>query len=197
MPETRGTRARLASAYGAASTDTVDLLEAAGGDVAGGLLLLPEGRSPTATTPQWHPALERDIAARIRAIKEEPDDWAGPGPQRFSLAGTQGKFALSLSDGDWYWPNATIPSTHILKPARPDLRGLEAAEADALRLADRVGVPAPKAEVATFEDQTVLLVERFDRLHLPGESRARRIHTEDLAQAMGLSPTQKYAVTAR
>lgn len=58
LPETRGARARLASAYGAASTDTVDLLEAAGGDVAGGLLLLPEGRSPTATTPQWHPALE-------------------------------------------------------------------------------------------------------------------------------------------
>ena len=41
-----------------------------------------------------------------------------------------------------------------------------------------------------FEDEVAIVVERFDRLRLPG--RTARVHQEDLAQALGVPPTNKY-----
>lgn len=197
LPDHAATRARLAATYGAASTRTADLLAKAGGDLAGALVLLPEGESaPATTSPQLNPALERDVAGRIASLKIDPDAWAPrDAPARFSLAGTQGKFALAFIDGDWYWSSASVPSTHILKPGRPDLRGVERAEAAALRLAEAAGVPAPRADVLHVEDQTSFLVARFDRE--PGPLLARRRHAEDLVQALGRSHDVKYDVTAR
>ncbi|MCL2849864.1 MAG: HipA domain-containing protein [Micrococcales bacterium] len=197
LPDHATARAHMASAYGARSTSTYDLLATAGGDVAGGLVLVPEGE-PAPTGPALlSPALDRDVAGRIHAIKVDPDAWAPPDvPARFSLAGTQGKFALARLGDDWYWSNASVPSTHIVKPGRPGLRGLEAAEAAALTLAARAGVRAPAAKVLHMEDQTAFVVERFDRAPGPGLL-ARRLHAEDFAQALGLAPGSKYHVSAR
>jgi len=187
----------MASAYGARSTSTADLLAKAGGDIAGGLVLVPEGEPAPAGPALLNPALERDVAGRINAIKIDPDSWAPQDvPARFSLAGTQGKFALARVGDDWYWSNATVPSTHIIKPGRPELRGLEAAEAAALTLAARAGVPAPAASVLHAEDQSAFMVERFDREPGPGPL-ARRLHAEDLAQALGIRSESKYHVSAR
>ncbi|MCL2467235.1 MAG: HipA domain-containing protein [Micrococcales bacterium] len=197
LPDHERARAHLASAYGARSTRPADLLAAAGGDIAGGLVLVPEGEAAPAGPAVLNPALERDVADRINAIKIDPDAWAPRGVSaRFSLAGTQGKFALARIDDDWYWSNATVPSTHIVKPAHPDLRGLEAAEAAALTLAARVGVPAAAASVLHAGDQTAFLVGRFDRDPTPGPL-ARRLHAEDFAQALGVRPEAKYQVSAR
>lgn len=197
LPDHEATRARMAKTYGAASTRTIDLLAKAGGDLAGGLLILPEDDAPDPSGyARLTPALDRDVAERIDALKRDPDAWAPVDvPARFSLAGTQGKFALARVDGDWYWPDATVPSTHILKPGRPDLPGVEPAEVAALTLAAAAGVPAPHADILTVEDQTTFIVERFDR-H-PGGLLARRLHAEDLAQALGVSHDAKYDVTAR
>ena len=92
----------MAAAFGAASVDTFDLLAKAGGDIAGGLVLLPERQEPQAAVPVLDPAFSGDIAERIAAIKRDPDAWADEQtPARFSLAGTQGKFALARLDEDW------------------------------------------------------------------------------------------------
>ena len=111
-------------------------------------------------------------------------------PARFSLAGTQGKFALARIEDDWYWSNETVPSTHILKPANPKLAGLEAAEAAALTLAADIGIAAPHATTLEAHDQTSFMVERLDRTS-DGQS-AKWLHAEDLAQSLGRSPTEKY-----
>lgn len=197
LPENPRARRWMAEAYGVDSLDTIDLLTVAGGDVAGGLVLLPANQEPAIGLPELNPALDRDIAARIRAVKDNSDAGTVPGAvDRFSLAGTQGKFTLAKVDGDWYWPNATVPSTHIVKPARIDLPGLEAVEAATLRLAVRTGVPAPPAEILTVSDQTAYIVKRFDRVSSDRSPLAHRVHTEDLAQSLGLTPGSKYDPTA-
>lgn len=197
LPDHGSTRRRLAAAYGAPSSRTFDLLANAGGDIAGGLILTPEGQALPAGSAQLRPVLDRDIAERISDIKLDSDAWA---PRefaaRFSLAGTQGKFALARVDGSWFWPNSTVPSTHILKPGRPDLRGIEAAESSALHLALNAGVDAARAAVFEIGDQTALIVERFDR-ELSAGLLARRRHAEDLAQAFGVASANKYDVTAK
>lgn len=195
LPDHKETRARMARVYGADSDSTFDMLAKSGGDVAGGLVLLPAGQTLESDVPELNPALDRDIAERIAAIKRDPDAWVPTdAPARFSLAGTQGKFALALIEDEWYWSNATVPSTHILKPGRPDVRGLEAAEAAALRLAGAVGLNAPDAIVLHAVDQTSYMVQRFDRL--PGKPIASRLHAEDLAQASGTASKKKYGMSA-
>lgn len=81
---------------------------------------------------------------------------------------------------------------HIVKPARPDLRNLEAAESSTLALAREAGIPASVAEVPRFIDQTAFVTVRFDRVHEEGVW--RRLHTEDLAQSLGEGPGRKYTI---
>ena len=195
LPDQDDVRARMARVYEAASVSTFDLLAKAGGDVAGGLVLLPEGESFPTGAPELSPALDRDLADRIASIKRDPIAWVSSEERsRFSLAGTQGKFALADVDGEWYWSNASLASTNIVKPARPELRGLEEAEAAALRLAANIGVPAPRAGILRVADQTAFIIERFDRE--PGRPFAKRLHAEDLAQATGIAPGAKYGMSA-
>ncbi|MFE6920580.1 HipA domain-containing protein [Nocardia sp. NPDC057663] len=196
LPDHASARQHMASVYRAGSIDTFDLLAQAGGDVAGGLVLTAREEPPTGGPLLLDPAGDEDVAARIAAVKRTPDHWVGAAtPARFSLAGTQGKFALADIGGEWYWSNATVPSTHIVKPARPDVPGLEEVEVMALGLASKIGVGAPSARVLQMLDQTAYLVERFDRVR-SGQI-AVRLHAEDIAQAMGKGPDEKYDVTAQ
>ncbi|MCJ1707064.1 HipA domain-containing protein [Microbacterium sp. VKM Ac-2923] len=197
VPDREHARRRMAEVYGASGTGTFELLQKAGGDVAGGLLLLPEGEVPSAGPARLNPALDRDVADRINSIKLDPDAWAPRDvPARFSLAGTQGKFALARVDADWYWSNESVPSTHILKPGNREHRDRELAEAAAMTLAADVGVPAPKVAILHTYDQTAFIIERFDRAVTSTSLLAKRLHAEDLAQSIGLSPGEKYGVTA-
>lgn len=196
LPDLPAARAAMARAYGAASTSTHDLLAKAGGDVAGGLVLTAEGKDLRQTPALLNPALDRDIAGRIDSIKRDPNAWMPHGVgARFSLAGTQGKFALAEVDGDWYWSNGAVPSTHIVKPGRSDLHEIEEAEAGALRLAARAGLPASRASVLRVDGQTAFITERFDRQRVAA-GLARRLHAEDFAQAAGFGPDAKYDMTA-
>lgn len=187
----------MANVYGAKSARAFDLLNAAGGDVAGGLVLLPEGQSLPDRLTELSPTLERDVADRIAAIKRDSTDTTPRNvPARFSLAGAQGKFALAWVDADWYWSNETVPSTHIVKPGNPKYRCIEAAEAAVNDLAYFARIKVPQAEVKSFGDQTAYVITRFDRTDGPGPL-ARRLHAEDLAQSLGLPPEKKYDVSAR
>jgi serine/threonine-protein kinase HipA len=61
-----------------------------------------------------------------------------------------------------------------------------------LRLLAAFGMDVAKAEMATFEDQRVLVVERFDRRLATDGSWIMRIPQEDLCQASGTPPGRKY-----
>lgn len=196
LPDNGRVRARWAARF-TTTTAAFDLLEHVGQDVAGALVLLPEGQSPTSTQQTVGPASDDELAWRIMSIKNDPDAWLVRDLEaqvRFSLAGTQGKFTAARVGNQWLWSTVAVPSTHIFKPGRPDLPQVEALEAATLDLARSVSVAAPEASVFEVLGQTSFLVERFDR-DLSGP-RAVRLHTEDLTQALGLPAADKYRVTA-
>ena len=194
LPEDPVALRDMMRASGAASTDTFELLRQVGGDVAGAVQLTAPGSEPR-SDPDHEPliATTADIGARIAGIKARPtaSAFAGDWPLRFSLAGVQAKFALARIGGSWYRPDAQTPSTHIVKPGAARNKHIEALEARAMDLVRRAGFAVPRARVAHFEDQSAYVVERFDRELMPSGF-SRRLHVEDLQQALGRDPEGKY-----
>lgn len=167
-----------------------------GEDIAGALVLLPEGQSLDANVREAIIASDDEIADRIASIINDPDAWLAPdriGSTRMSLAGAQGKFTLALVGDEWFWSSANVSSTHILKPAVHLLDQVPEAEAGALALASELGIDAPVAQAVSIRGQRTYIVERFDRD--TSSPLARRIHTEDFAQAVGRPPSEKYGMT--
>ena len=89
---------------------------------------------------------------------------------RISIAGAQEKTALLRWNRRWCKPRGTTATTHIFKPSigkRPngvDLTSSVENEYLCLKILNALGLPAANAEMQTFGDRRVLIVERFDRL---------------------------------
>lgn len=85
-----------------------------------------------------------------------------------------------------------MPTTHIIKPCIPGLDGLVENEHLCQDIAARLGLPAARSHVLQL-DEPYIVVERYDRLPpAPGSPFVRRIHQEDMCQALGLMPGKKY-----
>ncbi|HKJ61131.1 MAG TPA: HipA domain-containing protein, partial [Hyphomicrobiales bacterium] len=70
-----------------------------------------------------------------------------------------------------------------------------------LRLAPRLGLPAPQCWIEQFGDIKVIVVERYDRRRFIGKrglpldsagGQVDRVHQEDCCQALGVDPRNKY-----
>lgn len=135
---------------------------------------------------------ESEVATRLRALREDPSATrAASDTGQLSLAGAQPKTALSYRDGQWGVPSGRAATTHILKPPMPGLDGHAENEHACLLLARELGLSAARSEVRWFEDQSAIVVERFDRVPDDG-GRIHRVHQEDLCQALGVHPERKY-----
>lgn len=126
-----------------------------------------------------------DIAAQSRAIP-------APIEGRFSLAGAQAKDALHLKKGRWFVPGGRIPSTHILKPQPEEFEEHALNEHFCLRLAARAGLRAVQSSVLDVAGKRVLCIERYDRVTYEEDGPLVRLHQEDMCQASGRYPHQKY-----
>ncbi len=137
---------------------------------------------------------EADIAARLAALRADVGATRLPRDTgQFSLAGAQPKIALTFRGGRWGVPSGAAATTHILKPPIPELDGHLENEHFSLCLARELGLPAAQSQVLRFEDEVAIVVERFDRVAGPRKrDPVRRIHQEDLCQALGAPPEQKY-----
>ncbi len=183
-------RRRVAANLGLSEDNDFALLEALGGDCAGALRLLPEGEpSPVPEAPR--PLSESDLADLLRDLPRRPL-LAGENGLRLSLAGAQSKLPIRWINGHYALSTADAPSTHILKPENPDFPGLAAVEAFCLDLARRVGLHAVNAEWQRMGDLPCLRVERYDRACEASGENVRRIHQEDVCQALGLPSHRKY-----
>ena len=60
-----------------------------------------------------------------------------------------------------------------------------------LKILNALGLPNTRAEMETFGDRRVLIVERFDRLWT-ADHRLLRLPQEDSCQALSVPPTLKY-----
>lgn len=183
----------VARALGVSRGNDFALLDALGGDVAGALTLLPEGVTPphsdsdVTTRPLEEEAL-RDILDRLPSRPL----LAGQDGLRLSLAGAQSKLPVVLVDDRVALPVPGQPTTHILKPPIARFSGTTENEALVMQLAARCGLPVARVEPRAVERRPYLLIERYDRRVTEG-GRVRRLHQEDICQALGIVPEHKYA----
>ena len=132
-----------------------------------------------------------EVAERLRDLKTDSTAWLGRNfTGQFSLAGAQAKTALYFKDGRWGLPLGAAATTHILKPAVVGLDDHDLNEHLCLDAARRAGLVTVRTHVERFGEESVIVVDRYDRREDGGE--VTRIHQEDLCQALGLPPTRKY-----
>jgi len=131
------------------------------------------------------------VADRLRALREDHAAWRIPRDAgQFSLAGAQPKTALLLENGRWGVPSGRIPTTHILKPPSGDFDGHVENEHFCMELARALGIPVADSRIMRFGDEIAFVTERYDRVRT--EAGLRRVHQEDICQALGIYPTRKY-----
>ncbi|WP_433723754.1 type II toxin-antitoxin system HipA family toxin [Actinoplanes sp. CA-051413] len=137
---------------------------------------------------------EDEVAERLRTLRADPTSWHVHNSGQFSLAGAQAKTALYLDPdtGRWGEPWGAAPTTHILKPAVAGLDEHDLTEHLCLAAAQRAGMPAAHSSVVSFAGERAIVVERYDRLNQSSAEAVRRVHQEDICQALGLAPTAKY-----
>jgi serine/threonine-protein kinase HipA len=183
-------RERLARARGCEESDEFELLAAAGRDLAGAVEVDPVPADATLpeTVRVWRAAMGLD-AAETTAVEPPTEDAA-------SLSGVVTKFSAIKEGRRYLLKRSGKPGEYILKlpsTRHPDmveneLTGYRLAGALGLDCAEAVRVARRYAELPEqVPFSHVLAVRRFDRG--PG---GKRIHMEEMAQAMNVTPRQKY-----
>ena len=206
LPDSDKIRERIARRYRTKAADAFALLEAIGRDCVGAVQLLPDGAVPIGWDRIEGEALtEAKVAEILRATPS--DDVLGQRGDdalfRISLAGAQEKTALLYTRKKWHRPTGATPTTHILKlplglvggSRRVDLGDSVENEWLCSRIVRHLGLPVAEAEVAAFEDQKALVVQRFDRAwqkDKDGSEWIARLPQEDFCQALGVAPSRKY-----
>ena len=184
-------RRSLCRTLGIAVDDDFSLLGAIGVDCAGAIAVTAD--------PAWKPkkgryvpTTESDLRKWVKNPASRPRLAVTPG-LRLSLAGAQDKLLIHLDGGKPYLCESGAPSTVIVKPSIDDRRsGIELSalnELASMALARLSQLRVPRS----FWFASAYAVERFDRA--AGRDRIRRVHQEDFAQILGLSPSSKYDVT--
>jgi len=200
LPDSEEIRRRMQRTLETASTQPFDLLARAGVDCVGALQLLESPEMPDVRRIVATKVSEAEIANILRDHRRRP---LGMSPEeddfRISIAGAQEKTAFLWYREAWHRPSGSTPTTHIFKlpigvidAQGIDLRSSVENEWLCLRIAARFGLPVPKAEIETFEEITVLVVERFDRQWSDDGTWLIRLPQEDLCQAVGAPPAKEY-----
>lgn len=203
LPDNQATLDAWGRRFGVSGDNPFALLRHVGHEVAGAVRFLTPDDLTTAADGAVIPQTDADIAHTIRELQTDPSGASAPGVSegQFSLAGAQSKFSLlRTAGGTWARGVGRYPNTHIVKPVLDDLFvDKELNEHVCLELLSRCGVPAASSQFTQFEDQTALVVRRYDRVSAGGTDPDLRVrlHQEDLCQALGVPPARKYAVTVR
>lgn len=131
------------------------------------------------------------VGGRLAELRTDNLAWLGQDfAGRFSLPGAQAKTALTRDGDRWGLPHGAAATTHILKPAIAGFDDHDLNEHLCLRAAAHAGLLVARSEVVTFGEEQAVAVERFDRIRRG--DRVVRVHQEDLCQALGRHPAEKY-----
>lgn len=200
LPDNPGALQAIARQYRTSPSSLFGMLAGVGRDVPGALQLITLGEEPDDThgAPSGDTVSDDDIGVLLRAAIEVYRDGRSAHDVgfRFSLPGAQAKIALTRTvDGRWLSPDRGTATTHIFKPASADqpLPDMDVAEGITLEAARHIGLTVANTSAWRTPDETVsaLVVERYDRRY--DESGAvRRLHQEDLTQALSVPPEKKY-----
>lgn len=206
LPDDERIRRRASARFRVGSTEVFDLLQAIGRDCVGAVQLLPPEQPPTGfDRVEYEPMDDEAVARHLRGVAAEPGLGADQDPDdlRISIAGAQEKTALLRVDGQWCRPLGATPTTHILKlplglvgGSRLDLTHSVYNEWLCAQLLRELDLPVATTDIATFGNETVLAVERFDRQWVEGTDTSprwiARIPQEDFCQLLGRASHEKY-----
>ncbi len=201
LPDSDEIKKIVAEKFGAESTRSFDLLAVIGRDCVGALSFLQEDEEvPPMFEMNYSKLNSKEIARKIRGLGSVSPLGMDDDDFRLSIAGAQEKTALLKVGKSWHEPHGQTPTTHIIKTPIGALgmdinfRNSVDNEWASLFLMKKFGLKTCEASIENFEDQRVLVVERFDRrwVNDEGEDFIIRIPQEDMCQALGISPYKKY-----
>jgi serine/threonine-protein kinase HipA len=216
LPDHPRLRERLRQRYDLGSTAAFELLSAIGRDCVGAVQLLPRDTEPTGwNTIQSEAWTDEQVERHLRQVPLT-GPFAAAGTEgledfRISIAGVQEKTALLRVGDQWHRPVGATPTTHILKLPM-GAAGLPFDVNDSVEnewlcatILRELGLPVARTEIATFGEQKVLVVERFDRrwqgvdgdpyapgFTPPAQAWVARLPQEDFCQATGTPADRKY-----
>jgi serine/threonine-protein kinase HipA len=203
LPDSEVIRRRAQSRFQAASTRAFDLLAAIGRDCAGAVQLLPPDQVPSGSDRiEAQPLSDQEIGQRLRAVTAAPaPGFLGPESDalRLSVAGAQEKTALLWHNNQWCLPLGSTPTTHLFKlpmgvigEGQLDFSSSVENEWLCSRVLKAFGLPVASSEMASFDGERCLIVQRFDRrLHASG-TYWLRLPIEDFCQATATPAANKY-----
>lgn len=200
LPDNPAVRERVMAKFSVSVDHPFDILAAIGHDCVGALQLVTDNLAYRATI-EATALSENEIAAQLRRYRESPMGMEEDDDFRISIAGVQEKTALLLKNGIWYRPHGSTPTTHILKlpvgliqntSGTIDLTNSCDNEWTCLEIIRNFDIPTANTWLENFEDQRVLVVERFDRKWTSNQDWILRLPQEDFCQAMNLPSSKKY-----
>jgi serine/threonine-protein kinase HipA len=204
LPDTKAIRERLARRFKIGSIDAFPMLAKIGRDCVGALQIVPEDEAPpTVEGISCDPLTDSDVASILRAtVTPGADAFHNDNIDagfRISLAGAQEKTALLWHKNKWNRPTGATPTTHILKlplglvgNMQIDMAASVENEWLCSKIVQAYGLPVANCEMAAFESQKVLVVERFDRRLSADRQWFLRLPQEDMCQATATSYLNKY-----
>lgn len=201
LPDNPDIRRRIQARFGTSSSQVFDLLTEIGRDCIGAVQLLPADTKPQhlqriegerLTDSEIERLLHRTVAPLTLGQAEDT-------LFRISLAGMQEKTALLRHNGRWHRPLNATPSTHIFKLPLGQATNLNVDLGTSIenewlcaQIIRAYGLPIADCEIATFGEQRVLIVERFDRRLASNGKWWLRLPQEDMCQATATPSAQKY-----
>jgi serine/threonine-protein kinase HipA len=194
LPDNELVLSRWATKFQVSARNVFVLISHVGEDCAGAVQFVTPERLDAITSGgqdkvEW--LGEAELAKRLQMLRDDHAAWRLPRDTgQFSLAGAQPKTALLLQNRRWGIPSGRIPTTHILKPPTGHFDGHSENEHFCLMLARNLGLPAAQSRVMRFEKEIAIVIERYDRQHQGND--IVRVHQEDICQALGIMPTEKY-----
>lgn len=200
LPDRKDIRSKMQTRFQTSTNQPFDLLSAVGSDCVGAVQLCHQLPGPNVKTVTKQALTEAEIAERLRNHKMEPlgmtrevDDF------RISIAGAQEKTGLLWHNERWCLPTGPTPTSHIFKLpigviSNHNIDLSESCENEwlCLKIAEAFGLPVAKADIQTFEDIKVLVVERFDRKWSRDGTWLMRLPQEDMCQVFGVASSNKY-----
>jgi serine/threonine-protein kinase HipA len=199
LPENPNILQRWSQQFHVSSSSPFKLLKFVGADVPGAAQFLPPAAF-AAVRAQHTPSIDwislDELAERLAQLQSDVAAMRRPADRgKMSLPRAQAKTAFCWDEQRKVWgvPSGRAPTTHIIKPTVPGFDGLVEDEHLCQDVARRLGLLAARSSVLTLNETTYIVIERFDRLPPPrGSAFGRRVHQEDMCQALGLMPGAKY-----
>ena len=205
LPDAQDIRSKLQQRFETDTSRPFDLLSAIGRDCVGAIQLIPASEGNVGGLSIVGKELDEASLAQVLRDNGSLTNYGAHAHEdafRISIAGAQFKTGLLYVDGRWYVPEGTTPTTHIIKLPMGNLTFAKIGDVDfsssvenewlCLLLAREMGLPAADAFIIHAEDERALAVERFDRMPSSNGSWLMRLPQEDMCQAFGKAPAQKY-----